>query len=64
MMENVLWMLGAADLVESVNQGVLTVGLESNVEVDRSAGGRATQALPVLRDGVPGVLGLHIIPTW
>jgi|HubBroStandDraft_3_1064219.scaffolds.fasta_scaffold728530_1 hypothetical protein len=62
-LDDVLWMLRAADLVQRVNQGVLVAGLESNVKVDRGVGGRIAQAFPVLRDGVPGVFDAHIVPT-
>jgi len=62
MSEYVLSMPGAADLVKRVDQGVLTLGLERNVKVDCGARRRAAQALPVLRDGVPGVLDVHVIP--
>ncbi len=39
------------------------MGLERNVKVDCGAGRGAAQALPVLRDGVPGVLDVHVVPT-
>jgi len=64
MTEDVLWMPGAADLVKLVYQGVLTLGLERNVKVDCGVRRRAAQALPVLRDGVPGVLDVHVVPRW
>jgi len=60
---NVLWMPGIADLIEYVNQGVLVVRLERNVEVDRGAGGRVTEALPVNWDSIPGVLHMRVIPS-
>jgi hypothetical protein len=63
-MKDVLWMARGADIVEDVDQGVLTVWLECNVKVDCGAQRRETQSLPVLRDGVPGVLGALVIPTW
>ena len=53
-----------ADLIKCVNQGVLTVGLERNVKVDCGAGRWVAHALPVLRDGVPRVLGVHVAPRW
>jgi hypothetical protein len=46
----VLLMLGVADLIECINQGVIVVRLECNVEVDCGAGGRAIKTLPVCRD--------------
>ncbi len=53
-----------ADLVERVNQGALVVGLECIVEVYSSSSGRVTEALPVDRDGIPGVLDMDVIPRW
>jgi len=64
MMEDMLWIPGAADLVEHVNQCVLAVRLERNIEVDRGARGRVAHALPVLRDDIPRVLDMHVSPTW
>ena len=64
MMHNVLWIPGAADLVQHVNQRVLAVGFESNVEVDCDVGRRVAHGLPSLRDGIPGVLCVHVVPTW
>jgi len=61
---DVPWVCRLADLVKYVDQGVLTVGPERNVKVDRGTGRRVARALPVLRDGVPGVLGLHVAPRW
>ena len=63
-LDDVLWMPRAADLVQRVDQGVLMKGLESNVKVDRGVESRMAQTLPVLWDGVPGVLDTHIVPTW
>ena len=40
------------------------VGLERKVEVDGSASGRVTEGLPVVRDGIPGVLDTYVIPRW
>src|SRR6266702_2177799 len=63
MMEHVPWMPGAADLVlEGVSQGVLAAGLEPNEEVDCGARRRTAQALPIIRDGVSGVLGVACHP--
>ena len=61
---DVLWMSGVADLVEHVNQGVLVVRLEHNVEIGCGVGGRATKALPVIGDGIPGVLHMGVVPSW
>ena len=58
-----LWVPGLADFVKGIYQCVLTVRLESNIEIDGSALGRATQADPVVRDGIPLVLNKQIIPT-
>ncbi len=57
-------MAGIADLVERVNQGVLTVGLQCQVEVNRGISGWRAQSLRVLRDGIPYVLHPHFVPTW
>ena len=57
-----LWVPGLADLKKGVNQRVLTVRLESNVEVDGGAIGRLTKADPVVRDGIPLVLHKHVVP--
>ncbi len=40
------------------------MGLERNVEVDRGAVKWAARALPVLRDGTPRVLDMHVVPAW
>ena len=56
-------MLWVANLVEGVNQGVLMVGLERKVEVDRGLGLRVPHALPVLRNGIPCMHYLHSTPT-
>jgi hypothetical protein len=63
-MKDVLWMARCADIVEDVDQGVLTVWLECNVKVNCGVRRRAADALPVLRDSVPGVLGAHVVPAW
>jgi hypothetical protein len=60
--EDVLWVPGLADLVKGIDQGVLAVGLERNMEVDRGAVGRVTHADPVVRDGIPLVLYKHFVP--
>ncbi len=56
------WVLWIADLVKHINQGVLAVGPNRNVDVDRGAGGGVTQSLPVGRGGVPHVLHTHVTP--
>ena len=60
---DVLRMSRDADLVERVDEGILTVGLERNVEVDREVGGWVTQALPVGQDGIPRAHRVHVFPT-
>ncbi len=40
------------------------VRLERKVEVDGGASGRVTESLPVVRDGIPGVLDTYVIPRW
>ncbi len=55
-------MAGGADLVQRIDQGVIVMGLERNVEVNRGAGERGTKVLPVVWDGLPGVHHTHIIP--
>ena len=56
-----LWVPGLADLVKGVNQGVLVLGLESNMEFDRVVIERWTQVEPVVRDGIPLVFYHHVI---
>src|SRR6266702_5608612 len=51
------------DLVEGVNQVILTVGLEREVEVDRGFIGRVAQVLPVLWDVITYIYP-HFVPTW
>lgn len=62
-MEDVLGMSLAADLEERVNQGVLAGWLERNVGIYCGAERWAAQVLPILWDGVPGMLDVHIVPT-
>jgi hypothetical protein len=50
--------------MECLNQGVLVVGPERHVKVERRIGGREPQALPVVGDGFPRVLHFQIVPTW
>ena len=52
----------SADLVERVDQSVLILGLKCNVEVSGGVRVRGTKALPVIWDGLPGMLHLHVIP--
>lgn len=56
-------MPGVADIVEHVNQGVLVVRLEHKVEIDRGAGGRATEALPTIWDCIPRMLHMRVMPS-
>ena len=51
-----------AYLMEGINQGVLTVRLECNVNVDGGACGRGTEDLPVRRDGMPCMFHPDIVP--
>lgn len=62
--EYVPWMFRVADLIKGVGQGALLVGLECNVEVNCSAGGRVAQTLPVDWDAIQGMLDPHIIPRF
>ena len=56
-------MIRVADFVKGVNQSVLAVGFECNTEVYRGSLGRVSLAFPVLWDGVPCMLDLHVIPS-
>ena len=60
--DGLLWVSRLADLKKDVSQGVLLVRLESNMEIDRGAVWRGTQADPVVRDGVPLMFYNHIAP--
>ena len=51
-----------ADFMKGVNQCVLTIRLESNVEIDGGVLGGLTQANPVVRNGIPLVLHKHVVP--
>ena len=51
-----------ADLMKDVSQGVLLVGLESNMEINCGTDGRGTQASPVVRGDVPLVFYNHVVP--
>jgi hypothetical protein len=53
-----------ADLGNGINQGVLLFGPECDMKVDPGASGWVTQSLPVDRNGMPGVLDLHVIPRF
>ena len=57
-------MVGTADLVEGVDQGILTLGLERNVEVDRGFGGWVAQTYPAFGDGIPRMLHEHAALMW
>ena len=59
--EDFLWVPGLADLEKDVSQGVLLVGLKSNIEIDCGFVGRGTQGNPVVRDDVPLVFCNHIV---
>ena len=56
-----LWVPGLADLVKGVKQGILALGLESNMEFDRVVIGRWTQAEPVVWDDIPLVFYHHVV---
>ena len=60
--EDLLWVPGLADLMKDVIQGVLVLGLESNLEFDVGIVGRRTQAEPVVRNDIPLVFYNHIVP--
>ena len=51
----------AVDLLEGVNQCIISVGLESDMEVDGGTVWRVTQGNPVIRDDIPFVPYDHII---
>ena len=57
-------MVGTADFVQGVDQGVLVLGLECNVEIDGGVSTRVAQARPVHWDRIPLVLYMHVFPTW
>ena len=63
-MKDVLWMARGADIIEDLDQSVLIVWLERNVKVDCGVQRRTAEDLPVLWDGVPGVLGALVVPNW
>ena len=62
---DMLRMSGGADLVESVDKGILTVRLERKVEVDRDVGGCVTLAHPAEWDFILGPRVHHacVFPT-
>ena len=53
-----------ADLIEGIDQGTLLVGLECNIEINCGVRGWVAQTLPVDRNGMPGVLDLHVISRY
>ena len=55
-------MPGLADLMKDVSQGVLLVGLESNIKIDRGFVVGGSYADPVVWDDVPLVFFDHIVP--
>lgn len=57
------WVARADELIEYVDQGVLTVRLGRNVDVECDDRSRVAQNLPVLWNGVPGMLGVFVVPT-
>ena len=57
-------MFGNANLVQRVDQGILTVRFERNVEVDGGVGGWVTLEFPVGRDDIPRVHRVHVFPMW
>ena len=59
---DVLWVAGSTDFIEGINQGVLILGLERNVEVDRGFSGRVAQTFPVYGDRSPCMLHPHVTP--
>jgi hypothetical protein len=56
-------MLGLADLIERVNQGVLLVRLERNVKVDGCTSGGMIVVLPLYRNRIPRMLHPRVVPT-
>ena len=54
-------MPGLADLVKDVDQGVLVLGVESNMKIDCDVVARGAQAEPVVRDGIPLVFYNHVV---
>jgi hypothetical protein len=53
-----------ADLIECVYQSVLSVRLECNAQVDDRIVGGMTVILPLVRNGAPRMLHLHVVPSW
>ena len=60
--EDLLWVSGLTDLKKDMSQGVLLVGLESNMKINCGLVGRGTQADPISRDDVPLVFCDHLVP--
>ena len=59
--EDLLWVSGLTDLKKDISQGVLLVGLESNMKINCGFVGRGTQADPISRDDVPLVFCNHLV---
>ena len=57
-------MPGIADLIERINEGVLTAGLESNVKINHVSGWPGAQAVPIIRGGSPNMIQAHVLPMW
>src|ERR1700761_1745789 len=57
---DVLWMAGSTDFIQGVNQGVLILGLERHVEVDRGFGAWGAKTFPVSWDFTPCMLDAHV----
>ena len=55
-------MLRITDLIERVDQGVLSVRLEYNVKVDGCTGWGMSVALPLRRNSVPRMFHPHVVP--
>ena len=56
-------MVGTADLVQGVDQGILVLGLERNVEIDGGVSRRVAEIRPVHWDRIPLVLYVYVFPT-
>ena len=59
-----LWMVWIADLVEGINPSASAVGLQRNAKVNHGINGGVADSLPFLRDGIPSVLCVHVVPIW
>ena len=56
-------MLGIANLIKRVDQGVILVRLERNVKVDSCTSGGMTIVLPLGRNRTPRMLHPYVVPT-